>query len=66
MKRRTLFDGLLCLSLAGFAQRQKTAFQTSNPACPKLIFRQTWDASSNTLYLGFEKSPDGIKVDVKW
>lgn len=38
MKRRTLFDGLLWLSLAGFAQRQKTAFQTSNPCMPEIDF----------------------------
>jgi hypothetical protein len=26
----------------------------------------SWDTSSNTLYLGFANSPDGIKVDLKW
>ncbi|MEO6980587.1 MAG: hypothetical protein ABI113_19495 [Mucilaginibacter sp.] len=28
--------------------------------------KSSWDASSNTLYLGFANSPDGIKVDLKW
>jgi len=28
--------------------------------------KSAWDASSNTLYLGFANSPDGIKVDLKW
>lgn len=26
----------------------------------------SWDASSNTLYLGFANSPDGIRVSLKW
>lgn len=26
----------------------------------------SWDNSSNTLYLGFANSPDGIKVDLTW
>jgi hypothetical protein len=29
-------------------------------------FKSSWDTSSNTLYLGFKNSPDGIKVDLKW
>lgn len=28
--------------------------------------KSSWDPSSNTLYLGFANSPDGIKVDLKW
>jgi hypothetical protein len=28
--------------------------------------KTSWNASSNTLYLGFANSPDGIKVDLKW
>ena len=28
--------------------------------------KTSWDASSNTLYLGFANSPDGVKVDLKW
>jgi len=28
--------------------------------------KSSWDASSNTLYLGFANSPDGVKVDLKW
>jgi hypothetical protein len=26
----------------------------------------SWDESSNTLYLGFDNSPDGIKVNLTW
>ncbi|ETZ21637.1 hypothetical protein N824_27345 [Pedobacter sp. V48] len=28
--------------------------------------KSSWDESSNTLYLGFENSPDGIKVNLTW
>ena len=28
--------------------------------------KSSWDTSSNTLYLGFPNSPDGIKVDIEW
>ena len=28
--------------------------------------KSSWDESSNTLYLGFENSPDGIKVNLEW
>ncbi|MCQ6957497.1 hypothetical protein [Mucilaginibacter aquariorum] len=28
--------------------------------------KTSWDASSNTLYLGFANSPDGIKVSLSW
>ncbi len=28
--------------------------------------KSSWDQSSNTLYLGYENSPDGIKVNVTW
>jgi hypothetical protein len=28
--------------------------------------KTSWDPSSNTLYLGFANSPEGIKVDLKW
>ncbi|HEY8783883.1 MAG TPA: hypothetical protein VIM16_19805 [Mucilaginibacter sp.] len=28
--------------------------------------KTSWDTSSNTLFLNFENSPDGIKVDLKW
>ena len=28
--------------------------------------KTSWDTSSNTLYMGFANSPDGIKVDLKW
>lgn len=32
----------------------------------KIIAENSWDKQSNTLYLGFDNSPDGIKVEVKW
>jgi hypothetical protein len=28
--------------------------------------QSSWDTSSNTLYLGFANSPDGIKVNIEW
>ena len=28
--------------------------------------KTSWNSSSNTLYLGFANSPDGIKVDLQW
>jgi hypothetical protein len=28
--------------------------------------KTSWDTSSNTLYLGFENSPEGINVSLKW
>jgi hypothetical protein len=28
--------------------------------------KSSWDESSNTLYLGFDNSPDGIKINVEW
>jgi len=28
--------------------------------------RSSWDKSTKTLFLGFDNSPDGIKVDIKW
>ncbi len=28
--------------------------------------KSSWDVSTHTLYLGFDNSPDGIKVDLKW
>lgn len=28
--------------------------------------KSSWDAPSHTLYLGFENSPEGIKVSIKW
>ncbi|MEX8549059.1 MAG: hypothetical protein V5804_15785 [Mucilaginibacter sp.] len=28
--------------------------------------KTAWDASSKTCYLGFDNSPDGIKVDISW
>lgn len=31
-----------------------------------LDLQSSWDTSSNTLYLGFANSPEGIKVELKW
>ena len=28
--------------------------------------KSSWDATSNTIYLGFDNSPDGIHVSLKW
>ncbi|WP_343674849.1 hypothetical protein [Chitinophaga sp.] len=42
------------------------------PAAPKDVViagkdvTRSWDESSHTLYLGFDNSPDGVKVNIKW
>jgi len=28
--------------------------------------KTSWDKSTNTLYMGFDNSPDGVKVNLKW
>ena len=28
--------------------------------------KSSWDEWSHTVYLGFDNSPDGIKVDIEW
>jgi hypothetical protein len=28
--------------------------------------RSSWDKNTNTLYMGFNNSPDGIRVNIKW
>jgi len=44
----------------------KTITITDNTGQIIADVKSSWDASSNTLYLGFANSPDGIKVDLKW
>ena len=44
----------------------KTTTVTDNTGQTITDVKSAWDASSNTLYLGFANSPDGIKVDLKW
>ena len=39
---------------------------TNNTGETVIDLKTSWDTSSNTLYLGFDNSPDGIKVDVSW
>ncbi len=46
--------------------RPKTTTVTDNTGQTITDVKSAWDASSNTLYLGFANSPDGIKVDLKW
>jgi hypothetical protein len=31
-----------------------------------IAFKQDWDEASHTLFLGFDNSPDGVKVEIKW
>ena len=47
------------------SQPKETAV-TDNKGQKIADVKTSWDASSNTLYLGFANSPDGIKVDLKW
>ncbi|WP_295797699.1 hypothetical protein [Mucilaginibacter sp.] len=44
----------------------KTTTVTDSTGQTVADVKSAWDASSNTLYLGFANSPDGIKVDLKW
>lgn len=39
---------------------------TSNTGQEIVGVNSSWDESSNTLYLGFDNSPDGIKVNCTW
>jgi hypothetical protein len=39
---------------------------TDHESQPVKDVRSSWDESSHTLYLRFDNSPDGIKVDIKW
>jgi len=43
-----------------------TAIVTDNTGKEIPDVKTSWDASSNTLFLGFKNSPDGIKVTLKW
>lgn len=44
----------------------KTTTVTDNTGQTISDVKSSWDASSNTLFLGFANSPDGVKVDLKW
>ncbi|SDE47795.1 hypothetical protein SAMN05216464_106280 [Mucilaginibacter pineti] len=44
----------------------KTTVVTDSAGQTVSDVKSSWDASSNTLYLGYANSPDGIKVDLKW
>jgi len=44
----------------------KTTTVTDNAGQTISDVKSSWDASSNTLFLGFANSPDGVKVDLKW
>src|ERR1700761_3781677 len=44
----------------------KTITVTDNNGQTITDVKSSWDASSNTEYLGFANSPDGIKVELKW
>ncbi|HWK04848.1 MAG TPA: hypothetical protein VNS58_14505 [Puia sp.] len=39
---------------------------TDSKGQPVAGVQSSWDPSSNTAFLGFENSPDGVKVEVKW
>ena len=39
---------------------------TDSKGQPITDFNTSWDTSSNTLYLGFENSPEGIQVSITW
>ncbi|SFW67574.1 hypothetical protein [Chitinophaga sancti] len=62
----------------GYSFMAKSPAKTINamrvllPAKPKSVvaadkkLSQSWDEKSHTLYLGFDNSPDGVKVDINW
>jgi hypothetical protein len=39
---------------------------TDNTGQTIIDLKTAWDASSNTLYLGYGNSPDGVKADISW
>lgn len=39
---------------------------TDHEGQPVKEVKSSWDESSHTLYLGFDNSPDGIKVNIEW
>jgi len=39
---------------------------SDNEGQPVIEVRSSWDESSHTLYLGFDNSPGGIKVNIEW
>jgi hypothetical protein len=39
---------------------------TDHNGQPVKEVKSSWDESSHTLYLGFDNSPDGIKVNIEW
>ena len=47
------------------AQAQKITFADSKGQ-PINIVQTSWDKSSNTLYLGYDNSPDGVHVTISW
>lgn len=42
------------------------ATAVTNSKGEKINAENSWDKQSNTLYLGFDNSPDGIKVEIGW
>jgi len=47
-------------------QKPKNIRVTNSTGETVIDLKTLWDTNSNTLYMGFDNSPDGIKVDVSW
>lgn len=71
-----VYDEQVTASSYGFTAKSPVntinAMRVLLPAKPKEVltsdkdFSQSWDEGSHTLYLGFDNSPDGVKVNIKW
>lgn len=44
----------------------KTTTVTDNTGQTISDIKSSWDAASQTLFMGFANSPDGVKVELKW
>jgi hypothetical protein len=44
----------------------KTITLTDNKGQTITGVKSSWDASSKTLFLSFDNSPDGVKVNLGW
>jgi len=42
------------------------SIEVNNAAGQKMEFNSEWDPESNTCFLSFENSPDGVHVNLNW
>jgi hypothetical protein len=46
--------------------KPKSTMVTGNAGAEVADVKTSWDAVSKTYYMGFDNSPDGIKVKLSW